>query len=55
LFERPTAQAGGISFDITPDGRRILVLLEPEFVPPTHIRIITNWLTELRESIPAEN
>ena len=50
LFEGPYVQVGGASYDVTPDGRRFL-LLEPaqqEAAPVTHLNVVLNWFEELK-------
>jgi hypothetical protein len=44
LFEGPYVQVGGLSYDVTHDGRRFLVL-EPaaqETAPVTHLNVVLN-------------
>ena len=43
------------SFDVAPDGQRFYVVQTPKPPPPpvvTHIRLIVNWLEELRTKVP---
>ena len=50
LFEGPYAMVGGHSYDVTPDGRRFL-LLEPakqDAAPVTHLNVVLNWFEEVK-------
>jgi Tol biopolymer transport system component len=55
LFEGPFVQVGGSSYDVTPDGRRFL-LLEPagrDAAPVTHLNVVLNWFEEVTEKAGA--
>ena len=40
------------SYDLTPDGKRFLMMKEPA-PPPTQIVIVTNWAEELKRLMRA--
>jgi serine/threonine-protein kinase len=50
LFEGSYVDVGGVSFDVTPDGRRFL-LLEPaeQDSPITHLNVVLNWFEEVKQ------
>jgi hypothetical protein len=43
------------AYDVTPDGRRFLFVENPErsLPPVTHLMVVQNWQTELRQRVPA--
>ena len=55
LFEGPYREVGGVSYDVTPDGRRFLVLKEEAVPIPEGIQIVTNWFEELKARVPTGN
>jgi eukaryotic-like serine/threonine-protein kinase len=53
LFEGPYVSVGGPSYDVTPDGRRFLLLEPAEQVGPiTHLSVVLNWFEELKARVP---
>jgi len=54
LFEGPSwVIAGSRQYDVTPDGRRFLMIAESEQVAAaTHINIVLNWFGELKRLAP---
>ncbi len=50
LFEGPYVDVGGLSFDVTPDGQRFLLLepAEQEAAPVTHLNVVLNWFEEVK-------
>ena len=46
LFEGPYANVGGVSYAVTRDGQRFIVLepAEGEAAPVTHLNVVLNWL-----------
>jgi serine/threonine protein kinase len=40
------------TFDVTPDGARVLALTTPEANRPRQMDVITNWVSELRRLAP---
>jgi Tol biopolymer transport system component len=46
--------ASGRTYDISPDGRRFLVVKQPATRPSTNIVIVQNWLEELRRLAPVK-
>ncbi|MHC4440219.1 MAG: protein kinase domain-containing protein, partial [Planctomycetota bacterium] len=55
LFEGPYGQVPGLSYDVTLDGQRFMVLL-PEYDDSQvrEFRVVTNWFEELKRLVPAE-
>jgi serine/threonine-protein kinase len=54
LFEGPYVNVPGLSYDVTPDGRRFLLLRSAqEETPVTQFHVVLNWLEELRRRAPA--
>jgi len=54
----PTASSG-ITWDIAPDGKRFLMIKEPQPTPsassgPRKINIVLNWTEELKQRVPAK-
>ncbi len=41
-------------YDVTPDGRRLLIVRTPDATAPRQIDIITNWLDELKRLVPVD-
>jgi serine/threonine-protein kinase len=55
LFEGPFINIGGLSYDVTPDGQRFLVVEGPEQTKTlTELTVITNFFDELNRLAPAE-
>jgi serine/threonine-protein kinase len=54
LFEGPYVNVGGLSYDVTPDGRRFL-LLEPveHAASVTHLNVVLNWFEEVKQKSSA--
>jgi serine/threonine-protein kinase len=52
LFSGPYLNVPGISYDVTPDGNRFLLLKLPEQPPATRIHVVTNWFEELKRRVP---
>jgi len=43
------------NYDISPDGRRFLMLKDPEQeAPPTEINVVLNWFEELKRRVPVQ-
>jgi Tol biopolymer transport system component len=55
LFTGPYLNVPGWSHDISPDGRRQLLLLGPREETSGHLMAVTNWFPELRRLAPARN
>jgi serine/threonine-protein kinase len=52
LFEGPYLNIPGVSYDVAPDGRFLLIQpAEPE-AEPTQINVVLNWFDELRRRAP---
>jgi Tol biopolymer transport system component len=48
LFEGPYVNIGGISYDVTPDGQRFLLLEATPQEPVTHLNVVLNWFEEVK-------
>jgi hypothetical protein len=53
LFNGPYLNVPGWSHDISPDGRRQLLLLGPREETSNRLVAVTNWLSEVRRLAPA--
>jgi hypothetical protein len=51
LFEGPYGNVAGLSYDVAPDGR-FLLLKQLEQPSPTRIHVVSNWFEELRQLAP---
>jgi serine/threonine-protein kinase len=51
LFEGPYVNVGGVSYDVTQDGQRFLLLepVEPEIAPVTHLNVVLNWFEDVKQ------
>lgn len=49
LFEGPYVNVGGLSYDVTPDGQRFLLLEPAEPSPITHLNVVLNWFEEVKQ------
>ena len=45
-------QDGPINYDVTPDGRRFLMVKMDRSEAPTELRVVTGWDRELRKALP---
>ena len=46
---------GGRTYDVTPDGRRFLLIQQRDAVPQpplTHVVLVQNWVDELKRLVP---
>jgi len=41
-----------LDYDLAPDGRFVMVALDPQEREPVHFNVVLNWLTELRSRVP---
>jgi serine/threonine protein kinase len=55
-FSRDPARLARCRKDVTPDGRRFLMLRASEQPSPpvTHINVVLNWFEELKRRVPVE-
>lgn len=53
LFEGPYINVPGISYGVTPDARRFLLLKQQDQRPATRIHVVSNWFDELERLAPA--
>jgi hypothetical protein len=42
----------GRNFDVTPDGRRFLMVMDAQPEAVTQIRVVMNWFEELEQLVP---
>ena len=42
------------NYDITPDGKRFIMIKPEEGTEPTQINIVLNWIGELERLVPSE-
>jgi Tol biopolymer transport system component len=56
IFKRPYERSDGVwpNYDVTPDGKRLLLLRRTEQNPPTRVNVVLNWLDELKRLAPAK-
>jgi Tol biopolymer transport system component len=56
LFQGPYGQVGGLSYDVTSDGQKFLVL-KPQFDDTNvkELRVVTNWFEELKQLAPPDD
>lgn len=52
MIEGRYLNVAGISYAVSPDAERFLLLKEREQPTPTHINIVTNWFEELKRLVP---
>jgi len=45
---------GGLSYDITSDGERLLLLEPAPQDPVTYLNVVLNWFEELRTRVPVQ-
>ena len=49
---------GGFTYDVTPDGKRLLVIARTSGVEPAsarqHIKVVFNWFEELKRLVPTK-
>ena len=54
VFERQYLNGGARSYDISPDGRRFLMIKDIERTnigdQPTHLVVVLNWLTKIQQA-----
>ena len=53
LFQGPYLQVSGMSHDISPDGRRQLVLLGSSQATASQLVMVTNWFSEVSRAAPS--
>jgi serine/threonine-protein kinase len=44
--------ATGVTYDVTPDGRRFLMIKDASTEQPTQINVVVNWFEELKRRVP---
>ena len=56
LFEGDYINVGGLSYDVSPDGQRFLLLKgSEESTAQTQLNVVTNWFEELKRLVPVDN
>jgi Tol biopolymer transport system component len=53
LFRGPFQQPAGWSYDVSRDGRRLLLMLGPPDETTNHLVVVTNWFAEVGRLAPA--
>jgi len=60
LWEAPSVRypggTGGRTYDVTPNGRRFLMIQQRDPLPQpvlTHVVLVQNWFDELRRLVPS--
>jgi hypothetical protein len=38
-------------YDVMPDGEHFVMVLSPQYPPPTHYNIVINWFEELKRKV----
>jgi len=51
MFEGPYVDVGGVSFDVTADGERFLLLEPAAQSPVTHLNVVLNWFEEVKKKV----
>ncbi len=52
LFEGGYDNVNGISYDVTPDGERFLLLTSEAESTPSRIHVVLNWFEDLPSAVP---
>ena len=52
LFQGDYINVSGLEYDVSPDGRRFLVLQPVEASGPTELHVVINWFDELKRLVP---
>ena len=52
LFRGDFADIQGKNYDVTPDGKRFLMVSTDQPVPPKEITVVLNWMEELKSRLP---
>ena len=53
LFQTAVVDTGGLSWDVAPDGR-FLVIKPSVISDPTEVRVVLNWFEELERLVPTD-
>ena len=53
LFEGPYTKGLDGNWDISPDGKRFLMIRD-DSKPPRELRVVLNWFEELKRLVPTE-
>jgi hypothetical protein len=56
LFEKRYQRSPAFwpNYDVTPDGKRLLMVKRVEQSVPTHINVVQNWTEELKRLVPVK-
>jgi Tol biopolymer transport system component len=54
IFQGPISQRQGPNFDVSLDGRRLLVLMEAGSPGASHINVVLNWQEALKRRVPTK-
>ena len=52
VFEGPYINVAGLSYNVTPDAQRFLLLKRQDQPPATRIHVVANWFEELKRLVP---
>ena len=52
VFEGPYINVAGLSYNVTPDAQRFLLLKRQDQPPATRIHVVANWFEELQRLTP---
>ena len=54
VFERRYQRTAGFwpNYDVTADGRQLLMIKRLDQRAPSHINVVVNWLDELKRQVP---
>jgi eukaryotic-like serine/threonine-protein kinase len=56
VFKRPYERSGAVwpNYDVTPDGRRLLMIRGTAQEAPSRVNVVLNWLDDLKRPAPAK-
>jgi hypothetical protein len=56
VFKRPYLRSDGVwpNYDVTPDGKRLLMVRSSAQDPPSRINVVLNWLDDLKRATPSK-
>jgi DNA-binding winged helix-turn-helix (wHTH) protein/Tol biopolymer transport system component len=55
VYSGPFRMGGRSNYDITPEGDRFLIVTDSEAAPIKQLRVVLNWLTEIKAHVRAKN
>jgi hypothetical protein len=56
VFKRPYERGDGVwpNYDVTPDGRRLLMIRGTAQEAPSRVNVVLNWLDDLKPLAPSK-